>query len=177
MEKEKEIWKWIEGYVGLYKVSSWGSLKSFHYGKERVLSPGTNSGGYCVCILQNGGVRKSFRVNRLVASHFISNPEGKPTVNHIDEIKVNNYMGNLEWATHEEQVNHGTRNKRAGIAICITKTKKYGKKVNQFSLLGEFIKEWPSVRGVAKGGYTPENVSRCCRGNAKTASGFKWEFK
>ena len=51
--------------------------------------------------------------HRLVAEHFISNPNNLSDVNHIDEDKTNNCVDNLQWLSHKDNVNYGTRNERA----------------------------------------------------------------
>lgn len=68
--------------------------------------------GYLYVNLYTGRKRATKRVHRLVAEAFVSNPENKPQVNHIDEDKENNTAENLEWVTCKENCNHGTRNKR-----------------------------------------------------------------
>lgn len=68
-----------------------------------------NKTGYLVVHLRNRDEEKHPSVHRLVAEHFIDNPENKPTVNHIDGNKQNNSVNNLEWSTHEEQINHALK--------------------------------------------------------------------
>lgn len=48
------------------------------------------------------GKRKNELIHRLVALHFIDNPEGKPEVNHINQIRDDNRVENLEWVTKSE---------------------------------------------------------------------------
>lgn len=99
----------VHDYTGLYQVSNKGRVRSLRRGK--IISQGTNRGYYRVQLYKNGE-RNDFQVQRLVATAFIPNPENKPEVNHINENKLDNRVENLEWVTHEENVNHGTRNNR-----------------------------------------------------------------
>ena len=50
---------------------------------------------------------KNYQLHRLLANAFISNPDNKMYVNHIDSNRENNSLGNLEWVTFEENVKHG----------------------------------------------------------------------
>ena len=114
----------VYDYRGLYQVSNLGNVKSLNYnhtGKEKILKPGKNKGGYQVVALSKDGKAKWFRVNRLIAFLFIlnDNPEHKTEVNHIDENKENNSASNLEWVTPKQNSNHGTRNKRVAEALSI----------------------------------------------------------
>ena len=111
-----EIWKDIEGYEGLYQVSTCGNVKSLpkvrrngtgtYIQKEKLLKPSNTSTGYKKVELCKDGKRKSFKVHRLVAQAFIPNPENKREVNHIDGNKHNNNVNNLEWVTSSENKLH-----------------------------------------------------------------------
>lgn len=102
----EEEWRDIEGYVGIYKVSSRGRILSLHTKKGFIRSQSINKNGYCEVSLSKNGNKTHYRVHRLVAAAFIENPENKPHVNHIDSNRANNAIENLEWVTPAENVNH-----------------------------------------------------------------------
>lgn len=100
-----EIWKDVMGYEGLYRISSKGRI--FSITKQIIKSLQINKkDGYTRVTLSKNSKHRSYPVHRLVAQAFLENPENKPTVNHIDGNKNNNFLENLEWATHREQVLH-----------------------------------------------------------------------
>jgi hypothetical protein len=105
-----EIWKPIEGFEGLYEISNWGRVKSLHQGKEMILISCLNEHGYPRISLNKNSIRKTFLVHRLVALHFIPNPEEKKEVNHIDCNKQNPHVSNLEWTTQSENQKHAYAN-------------------------------------------------------------------
>ena len=90
-----EKWKKIKGYEN-YLVSNQGRV--FHPKSDRFvkLRKNTKDGYLYVDLYKNDDV-KIFAVDRLVALAFIDNPENKPTVNHINADKTNNFVENLEW--------------------------------------------------------------------------------
>jgi len=99
-----EEWKDITGYPR-YMVSNTGKVWSKYL--KRTLKTEVSHRGYVRCMLTNGGDSKiKVSVHRLVADHFIPNPENKPTVNHKNKDKLNNHIYNLEWCTYPEQIQH-----------------------------------------------------------------------
>lgn len=182
-----EIWKDIvydgEDYTNLYQVSNLGRVKSLNYRKERVLQPNKNNNGYLRVGLCKDGKRKFFSIHRLVATTFLENPENKLEVNHKDEDKTNNFVGtpendykdgNLEWCDKEYNNNYGTRVVRI---VKKTTNGKLSKPVLQFTLTGEFIREWPSTAECERNGFNHGNVSSCCQGKKLQYKGFIWKYK
>lgn len=108
-----ENWKQVPilDYKDLYEISNRGRVYSVR--NKRCLQPKLSKTGYYRVSLSSHGIVKIVSIHRLVALAFIPNPENKPTVNHINEIKTDNRVENLEWATIAEQNVHGTRLKRA----------------------------------------------------------------
>ena len=100
------MWKDIKGYEGLYQVSDNGEVKSLTYRNRlspRILKQyfdgkGGKGKGYLSVYLHNDNNEiKRYRVNRLVALHFVDNPQNLPLVMHLDDNKTNNYYKNLKW--------------------------------------------------------------------------------
>ena len=162
-----EIWRDVAGYENLYKVSTEGNIKSIR--SNKILSLDTSQNGYKRVSLYKNKTIKHYLVHRLVAQAFIPNPDNLPQVNHKDEDKSNNCVSNLEWITHKDNCNYGTRLER------MSKTR--SKPIIQLSLEGEFIREWESASEVAMVlGCCRQNINNCLRGVTKTAFGFKWRY-
>jgi hypothetical protein len=186
----EEIWKDIEGYKGIYQVSSLGRVKSVgrmlsyknhqdREQKETIMNP-YKSRDYLGIVLYSCGKRKSFLVHRLVADTFIPNIENKEEVNHKNGNKHDNRAENLEWVTHSENNLH-----------C------YNVLNRKPSCLGKFGKEHPASKPVVridnitneknvfesltdasvKNSISLKSISACCSGRQKTAGGYKWEFQ
>lgn len=105
-----EVWKDIVGYEGLYKVSSFGNIMATYKPKNqhqmnRILKFNVIK-GYHHVQLHNKNSVKSVRVHRMVAMAFLTNPENKPAVNHLNGIKSDNKIVNLQWCTHSENEKH-----------------------------------------------------------------------
>lgn len=112
----EEIWKSVEGFEGRYEISNFGNVKSVsrweafrntkRYRRGRILKAAKDNHGYPMVCLRNGFKNHNRTIHKLVANAFISNPLNKPTVNHIDGVKVNNHAINLEWASVAENTKH-----------------------------------------------------------------------
>lgn len=111
-----EIWKDIPGYEGYYQASTEGRIRSVsrirmdgYHITGRVLKADRLKGGYEQVLLMVNKKRDYEKVHRLVAQTFIPNPENKLQVNHINGIKHDNRLENLEWATASENLKHSFR--------------------------------------------------------------------
>ena len=106
----EEIWKDIKGYEGIYQISNFGRVKSLIYPKEKIMNiynfrrdEEKGKGYWRVRLIKNSSY-KYFFVHRLVAEAFIPNPNNYATVNHINGIKTDNRIDNLEWCSLKENI-------------------------------------------------------------------------
>lgn len=115
---ENEVWKDIIGYEGYYQVSNMGRIKSLarniynkkgnfqRFKKETIKALKVNTDGYHAITLSVNCNDKTIGVHRLVAQAFIPNPENLLEVNHLDCNRKNNNVENLEWCTHQENIDY-----------------------------------------------------------------------
>lgn len=94
----------IPNYEHIYLINEYGSVINIINGKE--IAHTFQGTGRPKVELYKKGIRKNFKVHRLVALTFIPNPHNKPQINHIDGVKTNNHVSNLEWCTHRENADH-----------------------------------------------------------------------
>ena len=121
--KNKELWKDIPEYEGMYQVSNLGRIRSldrltaFYNTGERVdrirkghvMQPGNSPNGYKIVRLSKDGKPKYFSVHKLVALLFVDNPNKYPQINHINGIKIDNIFSNLEWCTASINQTHAIK--------------------------------------------------------------------
>lgn len=103
------IWKpvKIDGFEHDYQVNNYGEVRSTKTGHYRKLKPKLNKHtGYLYYNLWNNGSSITRSAHRLVALSFIPNPSMLPEVNHINEVKTDNRVENLEWVTTHDNNEH-----------------------------------------------------------------------
>ena len=94
--------EWIENYENIYEISINGEVKRYYKnGNVRILKPMINK-GYLFITLFKKGQRKNSLIHRLIAIHFIPNPENKEYIDHIDGNPLNNSIENLRWVSRQE---------------------------------------------------------------------------
>ena len=112
---DAEQFKWIKNFEGRYSISSEGRVYSHLTGQFRVptLTKRYRGDDYKVNLTKASRTR-SFRIKRLVAEHFIPNPQNLPNVINIDKDATNCSISNLKWISREDQyTDHLTEGSKA----------------------------------------------------------------
>jgi len=114
-----EIWKEIQGFEGLYEISTYGRIRTVEKMQRyllrnkqpaqrripaHLLSTQLNNRGYRIVHIYKNNCRHVRTVHRLVALTFLPNPQRKPEVHHLDRNRANPALSNLEWLTRSENL-------------------------------------------------------------------------
>lgn len=108
-----EIWKDIKNFENKYQVSNKGKIRSLNYHNEKrikILKPYKDIWGYLRIDLCKNGIKKHYKISRLVAQEFLKKIENKNQINHKDGNKENNLVENLEWCSPSENCIHAHKN-------------------------------------------------------------------
>ena len=174
----REIWKDIRGYEGSYQASNLGRIRSLDrlinykngkkvFYKGIILTPEINNGGYFEIQLSTNTKYKHYKVHRLIAETFISNPNNLPIINHKDHNKLNNNINNLEWCTRKYNNNYEPKKTKFPKSV----------KINQYDKNMNFIKTYNSLAEVSKEfNVSITSIRYCCLGKNKTCKGYIWKY-
>ena len=149
----------IQGIKG-YKISNYGRVKNH---KGRITEGFNHNSGYLWVSI----APKQYLLHRIVAKVFIQNPENKEQVNHIDGNKQNACANNLEWCSNRENQIHKIK---SGLSNCTKKIIQYDLQMNKIKKFNSQIEATNELK------ICHSNISSCCLGKVKTASGFIFKF-
>lgn len=167
--QSEEVWRDVIGAEGRYLISSHGRLLGKKSG--RIVRLYLNEWGYySFGSIDNNRKKKCWLIHRLVAKAFISNPEGKLEVNHLDGIKTNNKVSNLEWVTSKENRAHALKVLKVNMGFGARRIKAVVGSRN-----GEEI-YFSSISEADKFGFKSRNISQCCLGIRPTHHGYTWRY-
>jgi len=173
------VTKNVIGYEGFYTINDSGiddkTVYSVRSGKYLHPTTINTEVGYKRVVLKVNGTKKNCSLHRLIAEHFIPNPDNKPYIDHIIPISNGgtNDVSNLRWVTTTEN-NHNPLseiNRSSGLRNNCSSNK-----VCQYSKEGCLIKVWLSVGECARNGFNKGHVAACCRGEEKTHKGYIWKY-
>lgn len=162
------MWKKFiyEGIETDYSVSTEGEVRKDT--TNYILSQSSQQDYKFVTLLINGQ-QKRMRVHRMVAMTFIENPDNKPYVNHINGIRYDNNVENLEWVTQSENIQHAVR---TGLMQSGRK-----KAVIQYNLNGDRMATFESATEAARQtGGSQSKITMCCKRQRETANDYQWRY-
>ena len=162
------MWKKFiyEGIETDYSVSTEGEVRKDT--TNYILSQSSQQDYKFVTLLINGQ-QKRMRVHRMVAMTFIENPDNKPYVNHINGIRYDNNVENLEWVTQSENIQHAVK----------TGLMQNGRKkaVIQYNLNGDRMATFESASEAARQtGGSQSKITMCCKRQRETANDYQWRY-
>jgi hypothetical protein len=153
-----EEWRDVPSFVGVLQASNMGRIKRLPryrntknggraYMLEKILAQTISTYGYYkICISIDNKVHH-LSAHRLIAEAFVPNPNIQHQINHINGIKTDNSIENLEWVSLTENIRHAHA---TGLSAVQPKgeANKLSKKLYQYDLNGNLIKEWTGIREV-----------------------------
>lgn len=183
----QEVWKDIDGFIGLYQISNLGRVKSLNrfdslgrQWSEKLLKTQVQPRGYCVVRLRKDGKDNTKMIHRLVAIAFIPNPNNLSDVKHLDENLLNNCVYNLQWYNHSRAITYGNHYRRIKDRPKICKSDIWNSPVLKFSRNGKtLIQKYDTVmqanRSLKRSLYS-YSIINCLNGKSKTSGGYVWKY-
>lgn len=186
----REIWKPVNGYEGIYEVSNKAEVRSIdryvngvngsmRFIKGKLIIPHINNNGYLLCDLYKENKRKNYLLHRIVAEAFIPNPQNYEVVNHKDNVRTNCLPSNLEWCnmSYNHKYSYDYNNRKEKMNWRKGKENKLSKPIIMKDLNGKFIKRFDSISCADRyTGISNNRIVACLKGRTKTCGGFLWEY-
>lgn len=180
-----EIWKPIKGYEGCYSISNKGNVKSesryikLKFGRrfihEHILKPIKMNTGYYAVNLRKSNTYRMINIHRIVAEAFVDGySKIKDTVNHINGIKTDNRVENLEWVTHGENIALAWKT-----GLCHTSELTGGvKAVNKIDLrTGKILQSYKSIAMAAReNNLNPSGIGMVVIRKKISCGGYGWQY-
>ena len=188
----------IKDYDGRYKIGDKGTVIGVSRSKDErykhkqwILKQYEDKNSYMYVTLQKDKKRKTIKVHRLVAEHFIENENNYPCVNHIDSNRKNNDVSNLEWVTHKQNMEHAVKNHRFDNMAKLNSKRMKGnklngyiyaneitkKKIGQYDKNDNLIKIYESISEASRQtGINIMSISCCANKKRKSGGGYLWHF-
>lgn len=181
-----EEWRDVVGYEGYYVVSNYGRIvrlailtKAFatytRMSNRKQIKPQYDSFGYPKIILSKKGVKKNFRVHRLVAEAFIPNPNNYPMIDHIDGNPRNNHVENLRWCDNKINMNNPIAKERISKAQTGVPLPKLYRPVVSINSDG-VVTHYQSIKHASMQGFNRVGIINACKGVSKSCGGCTWMY-
>lgn len=184
------IVKNLIGYEGLYLIDSIGNVVSCprqqgsrFVSNYKIIGTKTNRLGYKEVALSKNGKTKTVLLHRLIAIHFVDNPNNYPCVNHKNGIKADNRIENLEWCTRAQNTKHAYDNNLGGFKTRADANLKAINKVSRYVKIilvtpdGREIQFNNSIEAAKYLETTQDEITRAIRKNQRIKKHYAFGLK
>lgn len=167
------IWMPVYEWENHYEISNTGLVRTlcrqnYKAHQSGFLRPTFDKDCYLKVSFCEGNRRRYYRINRLVATAFLPNPDNKPIVDHINGIRWDNRVENLRWVTQSENILDSFRQgRKASVKRPVLKC----------DLNGDVIQRYDSIMSTKNDGFNPRNVNKVVRGERPLHKGFVWKYE